>query len=73
MNKNTKEESQALIDKALNGDKNALEALIENTQDVVFNLSLRMLGTFVMTCLKTFHFASHTKFPNIRNTSYRNF
>jgi len=46
MNKKTNEELQALIDKATAGDKNALETLIAGVQDIVFNLSLRMLGTF---------------------------
>ncbi len=45
MNKN-KEELQALVDKATSGDKEALEALVKSVQDIVFNLSLRMLGTF---------------------------
>ena len=40
------EELQALVDKATSGDKTALETLIVNVQDIVFNLSLRMLGTF---------------------------
>ena len=42
----TKEELQALIDKATAGDKKSLETLITDVQDMVFNLSLRMLGTF---------------------------
>ena len=46
MDKKTNEELQALVDKATSGDKNALETLIVNVQDIVFNLSLRMLGTF---------------------------
>ena len=46
MSKKTKEESQALVDKATAGDKKALETLITEVQDLVFNLSLRMLGTF---------------------------
>lgn len=46
MNKKTHEELQALIDKATAGDKKALETLITSVQDIVFNLSLRMLGTF---------------------------
>lgn len=46
MNKKTNEELQALVDKATAGDKKALEALITGVQDIVFNLSLRMLGTF---------------------------
>ncbi len=46
MNKKTNEELQALVDKATAGDKKALEILITGVQDLVFNLSLRMLGTF---------------------------
>ena len=46
MNKKTNEELQALVDKATVGDKKSLETLIEGVQDLVFNLSLRMLGTF---------------------------
>lgn len=46
MNKKTNEELQAFIEKAISGDKNALETLIAGVQDLVFNLSLRMLGTF---------------------------
>lgn len=46
MNKKRNEELQALVDKATAGDKEALETLISGVQDIVFNLSLRMLGTF---------------------------
>ena len=46
MNKKTNEELQALVDKATAGDKEALETLVTGVQDIVFNLSLRMLGTF---------------------------
>ncbi len=46
MNKNVNEELLALVDKATSGDKNSLETLIAGVQDIVFNLSLRMLGTF---------------------------
>lgn len=46
MSKKTNEELSALIGRATSGDKDALEALIEDVQDIVFNLSLRMLGTF---------------------------
>lgn len=46
MNKKTNEELRALVDIAIAGDKNALETLIVCVQDIVFNLSLRMLGTF---------------------------
>ncbi len=45
MNKRT-EEVRALIDKAAAGDKTALAALVADVQDMVFNLSLRMLGVF---------------------------
>ena len=46
MNKKTNEELQVLVNKATAGDKAALETLIASVQDIVFNLSLRMLGTF---------------------------
>lgn len=46
MDKKTTEEMQALVDQATSGDKEALETLITGVQDMVFNLSLRMLGTF---------------------------
>lgn len=48
MEKNALENERllALIDQATAGDKQALEAIILSTQDLVFNLSLRMLGTF---------------------------
>ena len=46
MNKSTNEELRALVDKATAGDKKALETLVTGVQDIVFNLSLRMLGTF---------------------------
>ena len=46
MNKKTNEELQALVSKATAGDKKALETLVTGVQDLVFNLSLRMLGTF---------------------------
>ena len=46
MNKKTIEELQDLVSKATAGDKKALEALVAGVQDTVFNLSLRMLGTF---------------------------
>ena len=35
-----------LIEQATAGDKNSLETIILSIQDLVFNLSLRMLGTF---------------------------
>ncbi|MDE6603198.1 MAG: RNA polymerase sigma factor [Lachnospiraceae bacterium] len=46
MNKKTNEELQALAERATAGDKQSLETLVTSVQDLVFNLSLRMLGTF---------------------------
>ena len=46
MNQKTNEELQALVKEATAGDKKALETLVAGVQDIVFNLSLRMLGTF---------------------------
>ena len=46
MDKNNREEVQVLVAQAASGDKEALEVLIADVQDMVFNLSLRMLGTF---------------------------
>lgn len=46
MNKKTNQEIQAFVNKATAGDKEALETLVSGVQDIVFNLSLRMLGTF---------------------------
>ncbi len=46
MKKKTNEELQALVSKATAGDKKALETLVTGVQDIVFNLSLRMLGAF---------------------------
>ena len=46
MDKKTNQELQVLVNKATAGDKAALETLIASVQDIVFNLSLRMLGTF---------------------------
>ena len=46
MEKKTNEELQACVGLATAGDKKALETLIGSVQDMVFNLSLRMLGTF---------------------------
>lgn len=40
------EEWTNCIEKAVAGDKEALERIVFNLQDMVFNLSLRMLGTF---------------------------
>ena len=42
----TTKELPALIEKATAGDKESLETVILSVQDLVFNLSLRMLGTF---------------------------
>lgn len=42
----TNEELLALVTKATAGDKVSLETVILSVQDLVFNLSLRMLGTF---------------------------
>lgn len=42
----TDQELSVLIDRATKGDKQALEAVLAHVQDLVFNLSLRMLGTF---------------------------
>ena len=42
----TNEELLALIGKATAGDKESLATVILSVQDLVFNLSLRMLGTF---------------------------
>ena len=47
MNKKSNKEMQALVEKAVGGDRNALETLVADVQDMVFNLSLRMLGTFI--------------------------
>ena len=46
MDKNNREEVQVLVAQAASGDKEALEVLIADVQDMIFNLSLRMLGTF---------------------------
>ena len=42
----TNEELLAFIEKATAGDKESLETVILSVQDLVFNLSLRMLGSF---------------------------
>jgi RNA polymerase sigma factor (sigma-70 family) len=42
----TNEEMTALVCQAAAGDKDSLERLLVLMQDIVFNLSLRMLGTF---------------------------
>ncbi len=46
MKNKTNEEMRALVEQATAGDKKALETLVAGVQDIVFNLSLRMLGTF---------------------------
>lgn len=46
MNQSTDNGQQALIDQATAGDRQSLETLLLGVQDLVFNLSLRMLGTF---------------------------
>ncbi|MEY8393047.1 RNA polymerase sigma factor [Lachnospiraceae bacterium 45-W7] len=46
MNKKSNEELKILVGQATAGDKKALETLVAGMQDIVFNLSLRMLGTF---------------------------
>lgn len=46
MDKITNKELSSLIAQATAGNKDALEAVIASVQDLVFNLSLRMLGTF---------------------------
>ena len=46
MNQFTNEELLDLVQKATSGDKKSLESIVLGIQDLVFNLSLRMLGTF---------------------------
>lgn len=46
MSKSTNEELLTLIEKAVAGDKQSLETVLSSVQELVFNLSLRMLGTF---------------------------
>ena len=46
MNNLTNEELLAWFNKAVSGDKKSLETILTGVQDLVFNLSLRMLGTF---------------------------
>lgn len=43
---NTNEETRLLVQRATAGDRAALEEVLAGVQDMVFNLSLRMLGTF---------------------------
>jgi RNA polymerase sigma factor (sigma-70 family) len=45
MNQFTNEELLDLVQKATSGDKRSLESIVLGIQDLVFNLSLRMLGT----------------------------
>lgn len=44
MNETMKKDTNDLIDRALLGDRDALEELLDGVQDLVFSLSLRMLG-----------------------------
>ena len=46
MSTKEKQELSALIEQATAGDKAALETVLTGVQDLVFNLSLRMLGSF---------------------------
>lgn len=46
MKHRTNEELLAFIEKAVAGDKESLENVILSVQDLIFNLSLRMLGSF---------------------------
>lgn len=46
MNTKENQELSTLVGQAVTGDRPALETLLEGVQDLVFNLSLRMLGTF---------------------------
>ena len=46
MNTKENQELSTLIDQATTGNKAALEAVLADVQDLVFNLSLRTLGTF---------------------------
>ena len=46
MNTKENQELSVLIKQATAGDKAALETVLAGVQDLVFNLSLRMLGTF---------------------------
>ena len=39
------DETFSLVDKAVDGDKQALEDLILSIEDLIYNLALRMLGT----------------------------
>lgn len=46
MHNNENEQLNALINKAVAGDRDALEEVISSVRDLIFNLSLRMLGRF---------------------------
>lgn len=46
MDVKTDRERSVLVERAVAGDKQALEEVLSGVQDLVFNLSLRMLGTF---------------------------
>lgn len=46
MSKTEEYDLTVLIDKATAGDRDSLETLLMSVRDLVFNLSLRMLGTF---------------------------
>ena len=46
MNTKENQELSILIEQATAGDRSALETVLTGVQDLVFNLSLRMLGTF---------------------------
>ncbi len=46
MSKLSNEELMTLVEKAVAGDKKSLETVLSSVQELVFNLSLRMLGTF---------------------------
>ena len=45
MEKQEKYDMERLVDLAASGNRDALEELLGDVQDMVFNLSLRMLGT----------------------------
>ena len=45
MDEKKREDTEMLVSRAVEGDQEALEQLLTEVQDLVFNLSLRMLGT----------------------------
>ena len=45
MDEKKREDTEMLVSRAVEGDQEALEHLLTEVQDLVFNLSLRMLGT----------------------------